>query len=49
MGEPSAVLGRRDAKLPETLEVVLHGFEVVGGVPLPVRDLARDPITAAER
>jgi hypothetical protein len=26
-----------------SLEAVLHGFERFRGVPLPIRDLARDP------
>ena len=32
-----------NTKLPKSLNVVLHGLERFGGVPLPIRDLARDP------
>lgn len=37
-----SVLDGLDAKLPESLQVVLHRFELFGGVPLPIRDLAGD-------
>ena len=40
---PDSVLDCLDTKLPELLEVVLHGFERFGGVALPIRDLACDP------
>jgi hypothetical protein len=32
-----------NTKLPKSLNVVLHGLERFGGVPLPIRDVARDP------
>ena len=32
-----------NTKSLESLKAVLHGFERFGGVPLPIRDLARDP------
>jgi hypothetical protein len=34
---------RLDTESLEPLKVVLHGLEHFGGVPLPIRDLARDP------
>jgi hypothetical protein len=40
--QADSLLDCLDAKLPESLKVVLHGFEFFGGVPLPIRDLARD-------
>ena len=32
-----------NTKLLKSFKAVLHGFERFGGVPLPIRDLARDP------
>jgi hypothetical protein len=37
-----SVLDCLNTSSPESLKVVLHGFELFGGVPLPIRDLARD-------
>ena len=38
-----SVVNWLNAKLLESLKVVLHGLEHFGGVPLPIRALARDP------
>ena len=43
MNEPDSILDRLNPKMPQLLKVVLHDFELFGGVPLPIRDLARDP------
>jgi hypothetical protein len=43
MDEPDSVLDCLNAKSPKLLKVVLHGFELFGRVPLPIRDLTRDP------
>src|SRR5271154_452643 len=32
-----------NTKLPKSLNVVLHGLERFGGVPLPIRDFTRHP------
>jgi hypothetical protein len=37
----NSVLDCLNTKLPKSLKVFFHGFEFVGGVPLPIRDLAR--------
>ena len=39
----SSVVDCLNTKSPKSLNVVLHGLERFGGVPLPIRDLARDP------
>jgi hypothetical protein len=38
-----SVVNWLNTKSLESLKAVLHGFERFGGVPLPIRDLARDP------
>jgi hypothetical protein len=38
-----------NAKSPKSLNVVLQGLERFGEVPLPIRDLARDPYRCRER
>ena len=43
MNEPDSVLDCLNAKSPKSLKVVIHGFELFGGMPLPIRDLTRDP------
>lgn len=37
-----SILDCLDTKSLKSLKFVLHGFELFGGVPLPIRDLARD-------
>jgi hypothetical protein len=43
IGDGSSVVDCLDAKLLEAFDVVLHRLQDVGGMPLPVRKLARDP------
>jgi hypothetical protein len=43
MNEPESVLDCLNTKLLKLRKVVLHRFELFGGVPLPICDLARDP------
>jgi hypothetical protein len=43
LDELDLVLDCLNTKSPKSLKVVLHGFERFGGVPLPIRNLARDP------
>ena len=38
-----SVVNWLNTKSLESLKAVLHGFERFRGVPLPIRDLARDP------
>lgn len=40
---PISVVHWLNTKSLEPLEAVLHGFERFRGVPLPIRDLTRDP------
>ena len=42
-GRRQLVVDCFNTKLPKSLNVVLHGLERFGGVPLPIHDLARDP------
>lgn len=43
MDEPDSVLDCLNTKSPKSLKVVFHGFELFGGVPLPIHHLVRDP------
>ncbi len=43
MDEPHSFLDCLNAKLLESLKMVVHGFEFFGGAPLPIRDLTYDP------
>ena len=38
-----SVVNSLNTKSLKLLDAVLHGFERFRGVPLPIRDLARDP------
>ena len=43
MDEPDSFLDCLNAKSLKFLKVVLHGFELFGGVPVPMRDFTHDP------
>src|SRR5680860_1763839 len=43
MDEPISVVNGLNTKSSKLLKVVLHGLERFGGVPLPIRDLTRNP------
>jgi hypothetical protein len=43
MDEPDSAVDCLNTKSLESLKVVLHGLERLGGVPVPIGDLARDP------
>jgi hypothetical protein len=40
---PDSLLDCLNTKSLQSLKVVLHGFELFGSVPVPIRDFARDP------